>query len=70
MDNSNLVVRFMLAGDGRPHVRHAARIKVGDGGLLLYDALGRAVETIELRALQSFCLQWVGSANADSALSA
>ena len=48
MDNLNLKVRFILAGDGRPHVRRAARIKVDNGGLLLYDAHSGAVETIKL----------------------
>ena len=58
MGNLNLVVKFMLAGDGRLHVKGAARIKVdGRGGLLLYDAQGGGVETIELGALKSIRLQ-------------
>jgi hypothetical protein len=60
MDNLNLVVKFMLAGDGRLHVKGAARIKVdGHGGLLLYDAQGATVQTIELGALKTFRLQQV-----------
>ena len=60
MDNPNLVVEFMLAGDGRLHVKGAARIKVdGRGGLLLYDAQGGTVETIEMGALKTFHLQHV-----------
>jgi hypothetical protein len=44
MDNLNLVVKFMLAGDAQLHVKGAARIKVdGRGGLLLYGAQGGAV---------------------------
>ena len=57
MDNLNLVVKFMLAADGLMQVKGAARIKVdGRGGLLLYDAQGGSVETIQLGALQSLCL--------------
>ena len=60
MDNLNLIVKFMLAGDGRLQVKGATRIKVdGRGGLLLYDAQGEGVETIELGALQSLRLQQV-----------
>ena len=60
MDNLNLVVKFTLAGDGRLQVKGATRIKVdGRGGLLLYDAQGEGVETIELGALQSLRLQQV-----------
>ena len=69
MDNLNLVVKFTVAGDGRLHVKGAARIKVdGHGGLLLYDAQGGAVETIELGALKSFRLQRVSHACAESAI--
>jgi hypothetical protein len=69
MDNLNLVVKFMLAGDGRLHVKGAARIKVdGRGGLQLFDAHGGAVETIELGALKSFCLQRVRPVPAESAV--
>ena len=58
MDNSKLVVKFMLAGDGRLHVKGAARIKVdGHGGLVIYDPQGGPVEAIELDALESFGLQ-------------
>jgi hypothetical protein len=60
MNDSNLVVKFMLAGDRRLHVKRAARIKVdGRGGMLLFDACGEAVESIELGALESFDLQRV-----------
>ena len=60
MDNLNLVVKFMVAGDSRLQVKSASRIKVdGRGGLLLYDAQGGGVETIQLGALESFCLQQV-----------
>ena len=66
MDNLNLVVKFRLAGDGRLHVKGATRIKVdGRGGLLLYDAQGGAVETIELGALRSIRLQQMHQACAD-----
>ena len=59
MDNLNLVVKFMLAGDGLLQVKGATRIKFdGRGGLLLYDAQGGS-ETIELGALQSLCLHQV-----------
>lgn len=69
MDNLNLVVKFMLAGDGRLHVKGAARIRVdGRGGLLLYDAQGDVVETIELGALESFRLQRVLPVPAASAV--
>jgi hypothetical protein len=60
MDNLNLEVKFMLAGDGRLHVKRAARIKVdGHGGLLLYDARGEAVQSISLGSLKSFHLERV-----------
>ena len=60
MDNLNLVVKFMVAGDSRLQVKSASRIKVdGRGGLLLYDAQGGGIETIQLGALKSFCLQQV-----------
>jgi len=69
MDNLNLVVKFMMAGDGLLQVKGATRIKVdGRGGLLLYDAQGGGVETIELGALQSLCLQQVRRTCAPSAL--
>jgi hypothetical protein len=69
MDNLNLVVKFMVAGDSRLQVKSASRIKVdGRGGLLLYDAQGGGVETIELGALKSFCLQQVPYACAGQAL--
>ena len=69
MDNLNLVVKFMLAGDGRLHVKGAARIKVdGRGGLLLYDAQGGGVETIELGALKSIRLQQMRHARAEPAV--
>ena len=71
MDNLNLVVKFMMAGDGLLQVKGAARIKVdGRGGLLLYDAQGGGVETIELKAVQSLCLQRVRRTCAESALPA
>ena len=69
MDNLNLVVKFMLVGDGLLQVKGATRIKVdGRGGLLLYDAQGGGVETIELGALQSLHLQRVRRACAAPAL--
>jgi hypothetical protein len=69
MDNLNLVVKFTVAGDSRLQVKSASRIKVdGRGGLLLYDAQGGGVETIELGALKSFCLQQVPYACAEQAL--
>jgi hypothetical protein len=68
MDNPNLVVKFMLAGDGRLHIKGAARIKVdGRGGLVLYGAHGETVETIEMGALQTFHLQQVRHTWAESA---
>jgi hypothetical protein len=71
MDNLNLVVKFMLAGDGLLQVKGATRIKVdGRRGLLLYDAQGGGVETIELGSLQSLCLQPVRRTRAASALPA
>jgi hypothetical protein len=49
-------------------VKSASRIKVdGRGGLLLYDAQGGGVETIQLGALESFCLQQVPYACAEAA---
>ena len=64
-----LVVKFMLAGDGRLHVEGVARIKVdGRGGLLLYDAQGGTVETIELGALKSIRLQQMRHVYAESAI--
>ena len=49
-------------------MKGAARIKVdGRGGLLLYDAQGGSVETIELGALQSLCLHTVRRTYAASA---
>jgi hypothetical protein len=62
MDNLNLVVKFMLAADGLLQVKGASRIKVdGRGGLLLYDAQGGSVETIQLgelvRSLR--CRHWL-----------
>jgi hypothetical protein len=69
MNNLNLVVRFELAGDGRIHVKRAARIKVdGRGGLTLYDARGGAVEAIDLGALKSFQLQRVCQVRAKPAI--
>jgi hypothetical protein len=69
MDNLNLVVKFTVAGDSRLQVKSASRIKVdGRGGLLLYDAQGGGVETIELGALKSFGLQQVSYACAGRAL--
>ena len=69
MDNLNLVVKFTVAGDSRLQVKSASRIKVdGRGGLLLYDAQSGGVETIELGALKSFCLQQVPYACAGRAL--
>ena len=69
MDNLNLVVKFMLAGDGLLQVKGATRIKVdGRGGLLLYDAQGGGVETIELGALQSLHLQGVRRSCATSVM--
>jgi hypothetical protein len=60
MNDLNLVVKFILAGDRRLHVKRAARIKVdGRGGLLLFDARGAAVESIDLGALESFDLERV-----------
>ena len=71
MDNLNLIVKFMLAGDGQVHVKGATRIKVdGRGGLLLYDTQGGAVETIELGALKSIRLQQMRHACAESAVRA
>ena len=68
MDNLNLVVKFMRAGDGLLQVKGATRIKFdGRGGLLLYDAQGGS-ETIELGALQSLYLQRVDRTCAASAL--
>jgi hypothetical protein len=69
MRDLNLVMRFTLAGDGRPHVRHASRIKVGQGGLLLYDEQGIAVETIQPAALESFQLLWKTDVREESAIS-
>jgi hypothetical protein len=70
MDNLNLIVKFMLAGDGQVHVKGATRIKVdGRGGLLLYDTQGGA-ETIELGALNSIRLQQMRHACAESAVRA
>jgi aerobic-type carbon monoxide dehydrogenase small subunit (CoxS/CutS family) len=69
MDDLNLVVKFMLAGDAQLHVKGAARIKVdGRGGLLLYGAQGGAVETIELGAQKSFRLQQVRQVYTESAI--
>jgi hypothetical protein len=60
MDDLNLVVKFVLAGDGGLQVKGASRIKVdGRGGLLLYDTRGEGVETIKLGSLKSLCLQQV-----------
>ena len=71
MDNLNLVVKFMVAGDSQLQVKGASRIKVdGRGGLLLYDTRGERVETIELGALKSFCLQQVRRACAEAAVTA
>jgi hypothetical protein len=71
MENLNLVVKFMLAADGRLQVKGASRIKVdGRGGLLLYDAEGGSVETIVLGAVQSLCLQRVRGTRAESTLPA
>ena len=63
MGNQNLILKFKLAGDDRFHVKGAARIKVdGRGAMLLYNKQNRAVETIDLRALRSFCIQQVNPA--------
>jgi hypothetical protein len=71
MDNLNLVVKFMLAADGLLQVKGASRIKVdGRGGLLLYDAQGGSVETIQLGAVQSLSLQQVRRTCAASAVPA
>ena len=60
MDDLNLVVKFVVAGDGELQVKGASRIKVdGRGGLVLYDTGGESVETIALGRLKSFCLQQV-----------
>ena len=64
MDDLNLVVKFVLAGDGGLQVKGASRIKVdGRGGLLVYDTQGEGVETIALGSLKSFCLQQVRRAS-------
>jgi hypothetical protein len=69
MDNLNLVVKFMLAGEGQLHVKGATRIKVdGCGGLLLYNAQGEDVETIELGALKLFRLQQMCHGGVESAM--
>ena len=71
MDNLNLVVKFMLAADGLLQVKGASRIKVdGRGGLLLYDAQGGSVETIQLGGVQSLSLQRVRRTCAESAVPA
>ena len=68
MDNLNLVVKFMQAGDSLLQVKGATRIKFDDrGGLLLYDAQDGS-ETIELGALQSLYLQRVDRTCAASTL--
>ena len=68
MNKSDLVVEFTVAGDGRLHVRRAARIKVdGRGGLLLYDSHGGAMQSIELGTVQSLHLQQVRYAGAELA---
>jgi hypothetical protein len=68
MDNLNLIVKFMLVGDSHLHVKGATRIKVdGRGGLLLYDAQGGAVETIELGALRSIRVQQMRQSCVDTA---
>jgi hypothetical protein len=60
MDDLNLILKFKLAGDDHLHVKGAARIKVdGRGALMLYNTQSRAVETIDIRALQSFSIQQV-----------
>jgi hypothetical protein len=59
-DNINLVLKFRLAGDSRLHVKGAVRMKVdGRGGLTFYDAQSGTTERINLRDLQSFCVQQV-----------
>ena len=64
MDNLNLILKFKLAGDDRLHVKGAARIRVdGRGALMLYNMQSRAVETIDLRTLRSFCIQQVSPAH-------
>ena len=68
MDDLNLVVKFVVAGDGELQVKGASRIKVdGRGGLLLYDTRGEGVETIALGSLKSFCLQQVRRACVEAA---
>jgi hypothetical protein len=59
-DSLNLILKFQLAGDARLHVKGAARMKLdGRGGLAFYDAETGTIERIELRDLQSFCVQQV-----------
>ena len=71
MDNLNLIVKFVLAGDSRLHVKGATRIKLdGRGDLLLYDAQGGGVETIELGMLRSIRLQQVPQTCAEPAIPA
>jgi hypothetical protein len=64
MENLNLILKFKLAGNGQFHVKGASRIKVdGRGGLMLYDAQNGTAETIDLRKLQTFCIQPVSGAS-------
>lgn len=57
MYDLNLVLKFQLAGETRPQIRAASRIKVdGRGGLTFYDVHTRTSETIDLVRLQSFSL--------------
>jgi len=57
MKNSNLVLKFKLAGDVEFRVRAAQRITVGNGGLTFHDAETGVREKIDLGRLTSFTIQ-------------
>lgn len=64
----NVVVTIKFAGESRPQVRQAARIKLdGQGNLILTDATTGAAETIWIADTESIGIQIVEPAKREAA---
>jgi hypothetical protein len=56
----NLVLKYMIDGDNRVHIRGAVRIRVdGCGALTVYHADGGKSESVSLGCLRSLSIQTV-----------
>jgi hypothetical protein len=61
----NLVLKYIVNGDSRVHVRDAVRIRVdGCGSLTVYRAEGGKSESVSLDCLRSLSIQTVGDTSA------